>query len=443
MTPQQFREAAHGKRLEAKTLIDAATAEDRELTEDEEARADALLAESDDLQAQAEKKHTANQRLARLEAGLAESATPPPPPPRAPIGGDIEVVGPRFEADVAAGGFAKPRDFFLAVMTAGHGKIDDRLIRFRATVGSDEQSTFSDPYGGFLIPEAFAPNILSTPGPMDPIAGLTTSVPMAASVVNMNARVDKDHSTSVSGGLRVYRVAEADTVAASRKQFEKVRLEATMLMGLAYATEQVLRESPESFVALLEAGFRDEFGAKILAERLDGTGVGQYVGVNNAPGKIDVSKETGQLAATIVAENIINMRARCHNYGNAVWLCNPTCLPQLMTMVMEAGASGWPMWQMSLREDRPDTLLGRPLLQSEFCQVLGTAGDLILGDWSQYLEGIYEPIQSASSIHVRFENHEQTFKFWTQNAGAPWWRTVLTPRNGDTLAPFVRIETRS
>ena len=47
-------------------------------------------------------------------------------------------------------------------------------------------------------------------------------------------------------------------------------------------------------------------------------------------------------------------------------------------------------------------------------------------------------------MHVRFENHEQVFKFWTENAGAPWWRSALTPKNGaNTLSPFVTLAARA
>jgi HK97 family phage major capsid protein len=96
------------------------------------------------------------------------------------------------------------------------------------------------------------------------------------------------------------------------------------------------------------------------------------------------------------------------------------------------------------REDHPDLLLGRPLVFTEFCQTVGTVGDFVLGNWSQYLEGTYQPMQSAESMHVRFVNHERTFKFWTRNAGQPWWKAALTPaKSTTTLSPFVTLATRA
>ena len=85
-------------------------------------------------------------------------------------------------------------------------------------------------------------------------------------------------------------------------------------------------------------------------------------------------------------------------------------------------------------------IMGRPVYFTEFLPSVASAGSILLADWSQYLEGVYQPIQGASSMHVRFVNHEQAFKFYMQNCGAPWWRAALTPDQGsDTLSPFVTL----
>jgi HK97 family phage major capsid protein len=343
-------------------------------------------------------------------------------------------------------GFKDHRDFLLTVMDAGrnYGITDDRRLKYLATAGSDEQSSISDPYGGFLVPQGFSPDVMSVMSEADPIAPYTTKIPMTNAVVPINARVDKNHTSSVSGGLTVGRRAETQTGTSSRMQFEQVVLNAQSLFGIAYASEELLARSPVSFVAVLEAGFRDEFPAKLIDERLNGTGTGMFEGVVNAPATVSVSKETGQGAATIVFENIIKMRSRCWGYGNAIWLYNHDCLPQLMLMNQSVGTGGVVVWQPSAREDHPDLLLGRPAFPTEYTQTVGTVGDIVLGNWSQYLEGTLQPMQSAESMHVRFENHERTFKFWLENDGRCWWRSALTPkRSSTTLSPFVTLATRA
>jgi hypothetical protein len=62
--------------------------------------------------------------------------------------------------------------------------------------------------------------------------------------------------------------------------FEQLTFAAEDLMGLAYATENQISDSPGSFIALISDGFRDEFARKILREKVRGVGsAGQYIGV--------------------------------------------------------------------------------------------------------------------------------------------------------------------
>jgi HK97 family phage major capsid protein len=359
--------------------------------------------------------------------------------------GQLSVGAPNWVQDPNKG-FKTPREFFTAVMDSyREGRCEDERLRFLATAGSDEAGTYADPYGGFLIPSGFLPQLLQLQAETDPTAGRVTQIPMATSKITIPARTDKTHTTSVTGGLRVYRRSETQTVTATRMEVEQVELSATPLMGLSYATEELLTDSPISFAALLEAGFRDEWAAKILDEKINGIGAGCYEGVLKSPCLVSVTAETAQDADSIVFENIINMRSRCWRYQDAIWLYNHDCLPQLMQLVMVIGTSGVPMWQTSARDGEPDRLLGRPCFPTEFCPQVGDAGDIILGNWSQYLEGVYQQLASAESIHVRFEYNERTFRVTARQDGRCWWRAALTPRHDatNTLSPFVAIAARA
>jgi len=57
------------------------------------------------------------------------------------------------------------------------------------------------------------------------------------------------------------------------------------------------------------------------------------------------------------------------------------------------------------------TLFGRPVIPIEQCQTMGTVGDIILADMSEYILIDKGGIQNASSIHVRFVNDETCFRF--------------------------------
>ena len=313
----------------------------------------------------------------------------------------------------------------------------------QAAVSSDEQGEYSDTYGGFAIPTTRAPGVLSRGFEGDPTAGLTQDVPMATPSVEIMARTDHDHTTSVSGGFTVTRRPETVAATSSRTALEMVTLKASSLFGLAYATEELLVDSPISFAALIDAGFRDQFGAKILDEKIRGGGGSEYEGFLNSPAEIEIAKETNQTADTIVYENTIKMAARSWGFGNAIWLANHDTRPQLAQLFLAIGTAGVPVYQPSAVVGMPDMLHGRPVFYSEYASTVGDVGDLSLVNWSQYLEGTYQPIQGAESVHVRFVEHERTFKLWTRNAGACWWRAALTPNKGATLSPIVTLANRT
>lgn len=389
------------------------------------------------------------------------------------------VGSPRSESDLAARGFQSHKDFLTAVRDNADARqpadlSDERLAilmepsgdkgaqgtfmlpnafsppAMRAAVGSDEQNTSQDSYGGYAVPTVLRPGMLSVDPDADPSVGRVMAVPMAASTVEILARTDKNHTSSVTGGLAVGRRAEMATFASSRMQMEKVTLKAAMLAGLNYETEELLSDSLISFIALIEAGFRTEFPSRKFKEKLRGLGGDEYIGVLTALAAsglgptVSVAKESGQAADTILAQNVIKMRARCWGYSNAIWIGNHDAYPQVRTMSVAVGVAGQLVYQPSLIEGRPDTLEGRPIFYSEYASTVGDQGDLILANWSQFLEGVYQPLQNASSVHVRFETHERTFKFWERNAGAPWWKVALTPHKGaNSLSPFVVLDARA
>lgn len=313
----------------------------------------------------------------------------------------------------------------------------------RAAAGSDEQGAYANPFGGFLVPESTLPGLLTVPFEGDPTIGRTQAIPMATPTVKIPARTDKDHSTSVSGGFTVTRRPETVDFTSSRMTVEQVLLQASSLVGLAFATEEILTDSAISFAALIDSGFRDQFMSHILNEKIRGNGPGEYEGILNAACKIAITKETSQPADTIVYDNVLKMRARCWGYGNAIWLANHDCIPQLAKMSLAVGTGGAPVYIPGTFGGQPDTLLGRPIFYSEYPGTVGDAGDIILWNPTQYLEGVYQPLQSAESVHVRFVAHERAFKLWLRNAGASWWRTALTPKNGSTLSPIITLAARA
>ena len=116
-------------------------------------------------------------------------------------------------------------------MKANTGSGDGRLANLQAPdlksdVGNDEFSTY-DNTQGFYIPKGVVKGMLQTDKDMQlDTSKYTRKVPMDIPSIKFDAKVDKDHRVSVTGGFKVYRRAEAQKVEASKTKFEQVTLDA-------------------------------------------------------------------------------------------------------------------------------------------------------------------------------------------------------------------------
>ena len=260
----------------------------------------------------------------------------------------------------------------------------------------------------------------------------------------VNARVDADHSTSVAGSLVLERKRETDSFTARRVEGELIQLVATTLGVVVHTAEELMEDNPLAFTAFLLRSFSDALAGRRINERLRGLGGVEPLGVLNADCLITVAKESAQSADTINGANIQNMSSRVWNYDQAIWLANPDTRSQLMQASVDSAVGSRWLFQPAQREEDTDMLDGRPCFFTEFASALGDAGDLVCGTWSQYLDGTLQPGTTVSSVEVRFDRREETFKFTHRGDGAPWWLSPLTPKFGaNTLSPFVTLAERA
>lgn len=418
----------------ADELLALANGENRAFTAEEQEKYEGHLNEAEKLQGQQKAMEELTAKRAQFKKPVARKAVSKP-------NASVEVKEPNFVNDPKAG-FNKRSDFFNAVIdTTKKGIITDDRLRYLGAAGTDEQRSESNPDGGFLVPEGHIDGVLQVNPEMDPTVGRTTSIPMETSAVTLNSRVDKNHSSSVSGGLTVTRKPETATGSSSKMSFEKITLKANTLFGLTYATDEILEDSPTSLAALLSQGFEQEFASKKFEEKLSGSGTGEFEGVLNSSAMIEVAKEGGQAADTIQFENIIKMYSRMYGKNNAIWLANHDVLPQLADLGSDTTIKN--IWMPSAADGVPATLMGKPIYFTEYLPTLGDKNDIIFCDWSQYLEGMYKPRTSASSIHVRFVEGEQAFRFTERCDARSWWKSALTPKKGSSLSPFVGLAARA
>ena len=300
--------------------------------------------------------------------------------------------------------------------------------------------------GGFLVPEQFTTQLLALALEDSVVRSRAFRLPMTSLTLALPTIVDTTHATNVYGGVRGYWTPESGSYTSSEPSFGRVQLTAKKLTGYTSAANELLADAAISLEALLLRLFPAALAYFEDDAFINGVGAGQPVGIINADALVTVAKETGQAATTIVTENIDKMYSRMlpSSRGRAVWLAHPDALPQIVSMSRSVGTGGSAVMMNNMAGAAPAAIYGRPLILSEKCQTLGTAGDLFFVDFGYYVIGDRQSLSMAASPHVRFQNDETVWRFTQRVDGRPWLESALTPRNGsNTLSPFVNLATRS
>lgn len=322
------------------------------------------------------------------------------------------------------------------------------LAAKRETLKNAAASSGEPASGGFLVPEAFRAELLSLSLEQSVVRPRARIVPMETSRVIYPFIDDTSHATNVYGGVQGYWTPESGQMTDVAATFGRLALEAWKLTAFANVPNELIADSAISFEAFIRSTFPQALAYFADVAFLTGSGAGQPLGINTAANaaRVSVAKESGQVADTILWQNVIKMYARMlpQSLATAVWVVSPDTFPELATMALSVGTGGSAIWLNNGVQGPPMTILGRPVIVSEKVENLGDQGDINFIDFGYYLVGDRQAMTVASSEHFRFQNGETSFKFTERLDGRPWLQSAITPRNGGpTLSPFVTLDARA
>jgi HK97 family phage major capsid protein len=338
-----------------------------------------------------------------------------------------------------------PTDHDMRIL---YGSPEERQKREQQRATGASESVPSE--GGFLVGTDFSDQLMQKVHDTGVLQKYCS--PMTISARSNALKIKSIDETSRAngsrwGGIRAYWVDEGGTLTATKPKFRDIQLTLNKLAGLAYATDELL-EDAAALGQVFSNGFAEEMGFKIDDAIYNGDGSGKPQGILNANCTVSISKESGQAAATIDPLNIVKMYARlwARSRPNARWFANQDIIPKLFTMVLSATSTDVPMYLPANQlAGRPfNTLLGLPIEFIEQAATLGTVGDIMLADLSQYIFATKAQMRSAQSMHVQFTTDEMAFRFILRVDGQPLWNNALTPFKGtNSQTPFLSLATRS
>ncbi len=350
-------------------------------------------------------------------------------------------------SDAGKWGFRSHGEFLNAVMrsSAKGGTIDPRLIA-NAPTSTGSEGVGQD--GGFAVPPDFRSQIMIKVMGEDSL--LSRCDNQTSSSNSFTFPKDETTPWQQTGGLQAAWEGEGVQLGQSKPQLQETTVKLNKLTALVPLTDELLEDAP-SMSNYVNRKVPDKINFKVNDALIRGTGAGMPLGVLNSAATVSVAEESGQTAATVNFQNIIKMWTRMapNLRANAVWGINPDVETSLMALAFPNAGSGTVVLvylpPSGLSASPYATLLGRPVIPLQSCSALGTVGDIIFGDWTQYLAITKTGgIKSDVSIHLWFDYDITAFRFILRVGGQPWYTASITQANStNPRGAFVTLATSS
>lgn len=406
----------------ARAISDAAEAEARDLTDEENQQFSAYMKTAESVKA------AIDQEQALIDAEKTLQV-----PDNAVITGGEPVVMKDEQR-----GFQSFGEYCTAVFRAGtHGEVDQRLIVAAAPSTYGNEGTGAD--GGFAMPPQYSRDIWDLSLEEDSLVPLTDNTP-----IQSNSMVFPSDETTPWGtdGVRAYWEDEAAAATATKPAIKPNTMRLKKLLALIPLTDELLADS-SGMPAYVNRKGSESIRYKTNDAIINGSGTGRPKGTRNSGAVVTQAKETSQTADTINATNVVKMFSRNLRPGRAVWLVNPDAFPQLPLMTIGdqpvyTGPSG-------LRNAPGGLLLGRPVIMSDLCQTLGDQGDIQFIDFGNYRTITKSGgIQTATSMHLYFDADAVAFRLTFRIDGQNILSAAVTPPNSSvTRSNIVELAARA
>ncbi len=349
---------------DARVMLDAAEAEKRDLSDEDSAKYDAMMAEVGKLGDQIKRE----EQLREQERAIAAKDVPED------RGNKDPARETRDQATLAFDGFRS----WLRGGAGGAMQVDPESFQeFR------DLSAGIDTEGGFLVaPERFVTTLIKNIDDMVYIRQLATvqSVSGASSLGAPSLDADPDDAdwtTELATGR------EDDSLKFGKRELhphpvaKRIKVSNDLLRRSVLPVENIVRERlAYKFAVTQEKAFLVGHGAN----RPLGVFVASDDGISTSR---DVSTDNDATAVTFDGLQNAKFKLKAGHRRNARWMFHRDAIKQISKI--KDGDNRY-IWQQSVRVGEPDTLLNLPYLESEFVPHTFTTGLYvgILGDFSYY-----------------------------------------------------------
>lgn len=282
----------------------------------------------------------------------------------------------------ARGGVVMPQCFSRAILGLSAKAV--------APFTSDEATALP------LTDDEFKPEVLALPPEPGHLFFRVRRVSAAAGQVLYPKLTQTD--ADEFGGVAVQWTAEGADKTYVEPAFEQLAIPTNELSAQTQISRTLLGRSAINLEEFMGNEFRAAIMNTLDQAFINGDGVGKPLGVLQEAGVDEVNR---QVAADVDYDDLVNLEhsLRAHHRRNAIWLLADGAMQALKK---KRDADGRPLFVPNPSTGAYNTLLGYPVVTTHRL-TLGSTGDVIFADFSQYIAPVEQDIVLQRSEHRHME----------------------------------------
>lgn len=259
-------------------------------------------------------------------------------------------------------------------------------------------------------------------------------------------QTDGDITRPLSSISAISIVGEATTKPTKEPVFAQRLLTVYKYAAIAKVGDETIGDD---FTGDLQPAITEMVGGEVMNQinydvTINGSGSSMPTAALHTSGNAALLKVSRKTADTVTADDAFNMYAKHTHGARSFWLVSRSALAKVMQMTLTGttlvtylpNLNGNPMGA---------SLLGYPIVVSDFLNTLGDEGDFALVNPDFYALGLRQALTVESSIHYAFVDDVTTYRFVARAGGIPIpdgtyaYRSVSSSKV-DEHSPFVVLD---
>jgi HK97 family phage major capsid protein len=279
------------------------------------------------------------------------------------------------------------------------------------TVGAD---------GGFLVPVEYSGTMIEFAIIMSKILSKVWRVPMKSNSSRWPRLAQTDDS--FFGGFQIHWIDEGVTKPEEKISLEQVRFDAHKAAKIIPLTDELIEDSLINIINYCMALGTRAYMYELERCVIDGTGVGQPLGITNDP--IVVANAVARVAAGAVSwRDLLNLEgAMNENFRDIEWIMRRHTLAAHIRNMVDT--NNQPVWHetwgsFNSTPTMVPTIISYPYHITRNARQVGQRGDVILGDLGFYMLAVRKDMTIDVSPYPYWTTDETAIRFVARVDGKP------------------------